>query len=286
LELGKTLLLALCNKLGINKSNSIIKELKKADLIIDMGGDTFSDYPSCLYSIIHSIGLIITILLDKKYVILSQSIGRFNNIITRSIAKYVLNRAEYIISREHITYNYLLNELKINPAKIKLVPDIGYLYPSKILDRENKTIGILTSSICKKQGGISVEENVELLTRIGQYYNDKGYKIYLIPHVLASVTNIGVNKKLDDNAMALRLTENIENAEIIDYSDISRASIIIGSRLHGCINALNCGVPVVALAYSNKFYALEGNAVILNMPDVLNDYHLVIDVCNDILGVE
>lgn len=282
--LGKTLILALCNKFGINKTNKIIKEIKSADLIIDMGGDTFSDYPSCLYSIIHSIGLIIVILLNKKFVILSQSIGRFNNFITKNIAKYVLSKAEYIIVREYVTLNYLIDEVKINNEIIKIVPDIGYLYPSKILNRENKTIGILTSSICKKQGGISISENIDLLTKIGRYYSNKGYKIYLIPHVLASVNNIGINKKLDDNSMALKLSRNIINTEIIDYNNISRAGIVIGSRLHGCINALNCGVPVIALAYSNKFYALEGNAIILKMQDVLDNNQLIINACNYMLG--
>lgn len=283
-NIGKVVLSAVLYKIGVIRASGILRDMLNADLIIDMGGDTFSDYPSVYYSIIHSISLILALLLGKKYVILSQTIGKFNIPITKRLARYVLSRATYIIVREYHTLNYLINDMKIKSELVKLVPDIGYLYPSRLVKREQNTIGLLTSSICKKQGGIDIEQNIELLTYIGQYYSAKGYKIYLIPHVLTAYANIGVNKNIDDSEIAIILAENIDNSEIIDYNSIGRASVVIGSRLHGCINALNTGVPVIALAYSNKFYTLEGNVQILDIKKVVKDNMLVIDACNKILG--
>jgi hypothetical protein len=59
---------------------------------------------------------------------------------------------------------------------------------------------------------------------------------------------------------------------------------VIGSRLHGCIKALNNGIPVVALAYSDKFFALEGNALIINIKEALNDLKGLIKACDSMLG--
>lgn len=281
----KLTLLAALDYLGIKPVRGQLKILKDSDVIIDMGGDTFSDYPSMTYTFMHSASLLLATLLRKDYVILSQSVGEFNNIITKNIAKYFLSRANYIVIREYHTLNYLLDELKLDSARIKLVPDIGYLCGRKQLRNKEKAIGLITASICEKQGGLSNDDNLELLTRIGRYYNSKGYEVLLIPHVLCPVRNMGINKELNDYVIATELNGILNNSRIIKYTDMDLALVVIGSRLHGCINALNHNVPVIALAYSKKFYTLDGNSCILSIKDVYKNNSLLYEACNNILGI-
>ena len=282
------LLQSILIKLGVIKPKGILKVIKDSDLVIDMGGDTFSDYPSIMYSLVHMVSLYIAVLLNKKYVILSQSVGRFSNIITKRLAKYVLNKAAYITVREHRTFEYLTKEVGISPQIVKPVPEIGYLYDSgnnKSAVYKNNAVGILTSSLCKKQGGVDNEENIELLSYIGNYYRGLGYSILLIPHVLCPLSqNIGVNKDINDYRVAETLCQSIPGSRIISCEDMGSADIVIGSRLHGCIKAFNNGIPVVALAYSDKFFALEGNARIINIREALNDLDGLIKACDSMLG--
>jgi colanic acid/amylovoran biosynthesis protein len=85
-----------------------------------------------------------------------------------------------------------------------------------------------------------------------------GRRITLLPHVLDS------GDPDNDVPTARALTEEFGGA--IDHyipnglddarSVIASASLLIGARMHACLNALSTGVPAIAMAYSRKFEPL------------------------------
>jgi len=83
-------------------------------------------------------------------------------------------------------------------------------------------------------------------------------RVTLLPHVLDS------GDRDNDVPTARALSEEFEGA--VDYyvpeglddarSVIAASSLLIGARMHACLNALSTGVPAIAMAYSRKFEPL------------------------------
>lgn len=85
-----------------------------------------------------------------------------------------------------------------------------------------------------------------------------GRSITLLPHVLDSPNvdnDVPVAKHLVghyDGALDLVVPQDLDDARGL----IASAQVVIGARMHACLNALSTGVPAVAMAYSRKFAPL------------------------------
>jgi polysaccharide pyruvyl transferase WcaK-like protein len=85
-----------------------------------------------------------------------------------------------------------------------------------------------------------------------------GRRIALLPHVLDSgdrdndvPTSLQLHEEFE-GAVELVVPRDLEHARSI----ISSAGLMIGARMHACLNALSTGVPAIAMAYSRKFEPL------------------------------
>ena len=105
--------------------NEELNEVLHSDVIVDLGGDTFSDNTGIIYAIAHSYSLFLAWILGKQYIVCSQTIDPFKNPITQYIARYVLHGALAVTAREPLTYNYLANGLGLE--NVYLAPDLAFL---------------------------------------------------------------------------------------------------------------------------------------------------------------
>ena len=85
-----------------------------------------------------------------------------------------------------------------------------------------------------------------------------GRRVTLLPHVLDSAnrdndvpTAIDLHAEFA-GAVDLHVPEDLNDARAV----IASASVLIGARMHACLNALSTGVPAIAMAYSRKFEPL------------------------------
>lgn len=87
---------------------------------------------------------------------------------------------------------------------------------------------------------------------------ERGRSITLLPHVLESANHdndVPVCRALEEEfggRVELYVPEDLEDAR----SAIASAQLVIGARMHACLNALSVGTPAVAMAYSRKFAPL------------------------------
>ena len=87
---------------------------------------------------------------------------------------------------------------------------------------------------------------------------DAGRRVTVFPHVLDS------QNRDNDVPTTLKLVKeyrgSIDHYVAADLEDarsaISAGRLMIGARMHACLNALSTGVPTVAMAYSRKFQPL------------------------------
>jgi len=256
-------------RLGVMRPRGIIKAYADSTLVINLGGDILGDSISPLYTLAHCYSLLLAVILNKEYVMCSQSIGKFNTIFTKWLACFILKRAELIIVREAETLSYLKDELKI--AGVHQLFDLAYLTDKTTSPKLSGTIGILTASLSKKRAGVKPSANVAMLRKLAMYYSTLcGHPVILIPYI----TKLAGDTEL---ARSIKLPGDIK---VGIASDTGRVSLLIGSRMHGLINALTNGIPVVALSYGHKFNALNGNAQILDIKDAVKDIGLIINAAN------
>lgn len=85
-----------------------------------------------------------------------------------------------------------------------------------------------------------------------------GRSVTLLPHLLDSPgpdNDVPVSRRLVDEyggRIGLHVPADLADAR----SAIAGARLVIGARMHACLNALSTGTPAVAMAYSRKFAPL------------------------------
>jgi len=290
LTLFRVLIWSLSHKLlNINPDFLLNKELKaylEADMIIDLGGDSFSDETGFGGSLVHIYSLFPALLLNKQFIICSQSIGPFKTPFTRALARFVLNRAKLITVRENITFHYLVNNLRMKNEHLYVIPDLAFLLEETERDEVQKFL-VERSIPFNSKPIISVNPSQliskymfpEESDRYGCYIDlmadiidclPNNVTVILIPNVIDRPVKIrGPFKNVDDRLAIRAIYEKLkdksrvyaiyENLDVhLTKSIIGSSDLFIGCRMHAIISALSAGCPTVALSYSHKTLGVVG----------------------------
>ncbi len=281
----------------IIKSNSWLSSLEEADFICDIrGGDSFSDIYGLKGYLFESIPRIVILLLKKKMVLLPQTYGPYNSLISRITARFILKRSNLIFSRDMKSIELIRQLIKKKTflGKVKFCPDVAFS-----LDPEKpKTINI-SPSIKKKSNYKLLGFNINSLMYYGGYsrrnmfglkfdYKNFVFKlikliierttddILLIPHHFGPIGSINNDYEVCKEVMEYYCNKYKSRIHLVDleYNQnelkyiITLCDFFIGSRMHACIAALSQGIPTISVAYSKKF---------MGVFDSVGLSHMVID---------
>jgi polysaccharide pyruvyl transferase WcaK-like protein len=104
---------------------------------------------------------------------------------------------------------------------------------------------------------VSYERYRLLVHTLLRFWEDSSTPVRVIAHVHAPGTTD------DDSSCATELAAQYVNATAVipetlevARSAIADCSMMVGARMHACLNALSLDVPTLPLAYSDKFRAL------------------------------
>ena len=252
-------------------------EFVRADIILDLSGDSLSDKGS--HSFVNMLAILVAVVMKKPLIFYSQSIGPFNSINSR-IAKFCMNRASAITVRERITRDYLIR-IGVRPEIIHEFGDCAFTLHSagqnraeEILKQEeipvgdSRMVGISVSSLISdisKEVSHAAEPSdrldsyLTLILRIVDDLTSNGRNVLLIPHVIAPSSWIR-----DDRSVCKEVLGRVRDKDRVwtlskDYSPeelksiISSCEFFLGSRMHACIAALSTNIPTVALGWSHKY---------------------------------
>jgi colanic acid/amylovoran biosynthesis protein len=263
-------------------SNPFLKTTYTADFIGDIrGGDSFSDIYGLSRLVTGSIPAIIVLLLDKKLILLPQTYGPYNSIIARHIAKFILKRAHYILSRDKEGITVIQNLFKNDCLKnIHFCPDVAFMlnpikpeqidiHPPISHIKDVPLIGFNINGLMYI-GGYTRNNMFNLKMDYKNFacklaltiLNKTNSHILFIPHTFNTpLTNdtdacIDVMQSLPD-AYKDRIhiiMQEYDQSEI--KAIIGLCDFFVGSRMHACIAALSQGIPTVGVAYSRKFYGV------------------------------
>lgn len=295
---------------NIIENNLWIKSLCDADLAVAVsGGDSFSDIYGLGRFFYMSLPQILVATLGKRLILLPQTIGPFKSGLSRLIAKYLMNYADTVYSRdmEGVEQARKLLGLKGDGQKIRFCYDLGFLL------RPHKPIALDISVLAGNapSGKVLVGLNISGLLLIGGYtkknmfhlkvdyrelidrtirflIEDLGANVLLIPHVFGSepesdttavsATYHRLQHKYTKNLYYVRDSYNEKEIKYV----IGLCDFFIGSRMHACIAALSQTVPAIGIAYSRKFIGVLESIGVGHL--VADPRVLTIDETLDLIG--
>ncbi len=252
-------------------------DILKLDFVLDLSeGDSYSDiYGKERFNLFNNSKRFFC-MLNKKQLLLPQTIGPFDEKKLEIKAINTLSKIEYICVRDKLSYNYV----KKNVACANLIEsiDLAFLLPYKRNYEKNGVtkVGINISGLLwgggytnNNQFLLNVNYQELIINIINYFYNLNNIQIFLVGHVFDHKREIE-NDLFVNNQIHLKYPKTIIAPEFVDpieaKSFISNLDFFIGSRMHACIAAFSAEVPVVPLAYSRKFNGL--------FADTLNYHYL------------
>ncbi len=272
-------------KIIISK-NPYLNQIYKSDIVASIaGGDSFSDIYGIRWFFYYSLPQLLVLFLNKDLILLPQTIGPFKRKLVRLIARYILDHAAVVYSRDYTGLKEVKDfvENKFSSKKYKFCYDVGFVIdsvkPNKfdlgdLFEKRSEdtiVVGLNASGLLFMD-----EESKRNIFGLKIIYKDLIYDIIdfmlqkpnviilLVPHVFGAeettesdmVVCEHIYSKLKDryNNKIFLARGNYDQHEIkyiIGYCDF-----FIGSRMHACIAALSQNIPTVSIAYSKKFFGV------------------------------
>ena len=281
---------ALCKILGAGLPKGeffkIARALAGSDMLLDIGGITFSDGRE-KYLPFNILSIWPAMLLGVPVVKLAQAVGPFKGPLNRFLARIFLFRCAHIFARGEKTAEFL-GEFNYPSEKFDTVADIAFLYrPEYSLSTENEdrvSSLIKRLEMAKKQGKkvvlfspsvlVENESRKRGLDYAGRFLDvvrtlgSEGYHYVFMPNA----TREGSEKTHNNDLLTLAhmktalevapIEDNLPaDAEWVDYDIntasirriISQADVLVTSRYHAMISGLALEIPTIVIGWGHKY---------------------------------
>jgi colanic acid/amylovoran biosynthesis protein len=238
------------------RSGPIKSKFRSYDVLLDSGaGDSFSDiYGLKRLSFMvnaHRVASNVRV----PVIMGPQTIGPFNTALGKRAAKYSLSKMAAVLVRDNESARYSTG-LGYSPDL--LATDVVFALPEVDEPKSRDVIlnvsGLLWFS--DKHGSSAAYQNA--VRSFVKSMSARGRRVTLLAHVVNPVSVV------DDAAAIYELArmENLDNEIVVPSSVeeirscVASAELVIGARMHACLNALSTGTPAIPWAYSRKFAPL------------------------------
>ncbi|WP_245542897.1 polysaccharide pyruvyl transferase family protein [Ruania albidiflava] len=234
----------------------MMRWLKDFDLVWDTrSGDSFADIYGLArhrtMSMLHEFA----VQAGPRVVLAPQTIGPFRTREGRMLAKRNLQRSTLVFARDSLSARAAERLGRpVDATASDLVFGIDQPIPAAQHDVLLNVSGLLWSQnphVDNMQYRATVRTIIDNLL-------ERGRAVTLLPHVLESSNHdndVPVSRSLVqeyDGRVSLHVPEDLDDVRSV----IASAHLVIGARMHACLNALSVGTPAVAMAYSRKFAPL------------------------------
>jgi colanic acid/amylovoran biosynthesis protein len=246
----------------IKQNGPIDTKLRGYDLVVDTGaGDSFADIYGLkrLSFIVYAHSRIKR--LSIPLVMAPQTIGPFETRLGRFFARRSLRYAELVVARDSESEKYCRHLGRVPDLT---ATDVVFGLPAhsgqseKLYDVILNISGLLWFADEHGDSRKYITESMALVKQLRL----RGRRVTVLPHVNYSQSgndDIDASKELvkrlaesDIHDVAIYVPEDLSAARTV----ISGANVVIGARMHACLNALSLGTPTIPWAYSRKFVPL------------------------------
>lgn len=289
-NIAMLLLLALVAKLlpwskgrrWIIARNATLRQIQDMTFVASIaGGDSFSDIYGIERLLYVSLPQILVLLLGTPLVLLPQTIGPFRRRFAKAVARYILDAADRIYSRDFRGIE-ALNKLTDVPRKANKVDfcyDVGFVLEpvapilvdvvglSSFLQQSRPLVGLNVSGLLLMGGysrrnmfGLKSDYRELIRDLIAFLINEKRMSVLLLPHVMSQQqpeNDVNACQEFFDSLGEkykgrLGVLQGHYNQNEVKFV-IGQCDFLIGARMHACIAAVSQCVPAICMAYSDKF---------------------------------
>jgi colanic acid/amylovoran biosynthesis protein len=230
--------------------------IQSFDLVIDTrSGDSFAD----LYGVERLFGMgMVAEFVHRAGVPLilgPQTVGPFVSAAGRALGRRSLHTAAVVMSRDSASAGQA--EKLGRPVDVEST-DVVFALPQPPRTAERDVILNISGLLWTPSPHVDAEHYRRTVTALYQELLRDGRSVSLLAHVLDSpVADNDVPAIREFAAAHARGAEVLVPASLTGVRELlASGSMVIGSRMHACLNALSAGTPAVALAYSRKFAPL------------------------------
>jgi colanic acid/amylovoran biosynthesis protein len=230
--------------------------LRGFDLYWDTrSGDSFADiYGSARHakmSLLHEFA----VQAGVPAVMAPQTIGPFGSTVGRAFGRRTLKRSRLAFARDPIS---AAAAAKLGRPVDATTTDLVFGISQPTPSGEHDVLLNVSGLLWKASDHVDHESYRRAVRTIISGLLDDGRSVTLLPHVLDSHdpdNDVPVSRALVEEfegRIDLRVPADLEDAR----SAIAASRLVVGARMHACLNALSTGTPAVAMAYSRKFRPL------------------------------
>ncbi|MER8841276.1 colanic acid biosynthesis pyruvyl transferase WcaK [Mesorhizobium sp. M0913] len=262
-----------------------IEWLTDFDIVIQVGGSFFVD----LYGYRQFETPFAAIIAERPLLLLGHSMGPFGSKTYRFLAAQLLRRASIVSLRESVSYELLVRD-GLPTHRVTNGSDTAWLVPNDgpaprwllTLPNGRPLVGITLRELAPfdKRLNISQEQYEKGFAVLADQLIDKGFE------VIACSTCTGIDSyHRDDRMVALRVKSRVHQRKhfhvvMNELNDVELGllfrefRILIGTRLHSAIIAMNFGTPAISLNYEHKSAGILAQ---LGLPELAAPVSSIVD---------
>lgn len=252
-----------------------IRALSESEIVLLIGGTTFAD--SMLFKVPWNVMAALPgYLLGKRTLFLSQTLGPIEKGINKICARWVFKRAAAIHGRGRVSAGHVrklgINHCEYRPdlsftMKLPNIDDVCVRHPElnnlmALITQSGKLpVGITPNSIVYDKAKRVGRDYIAFMANAIRTVNDEGYQPILIPHSYLKDSTTYHN---NDRGLCLEIMKRsaLKNIIFVDADFpadilrvlIGRMHILIASRFHSMISALDMGVPPITFGWGDQKY--------------------------------
>ena len=279
----------LANRVGLRVPDVLLPQstraLRRCRALFDVSGISFHDGRLSVVAY-NLVCLWPAILLGVPVIRLSQAMGPFEHPLNRFPARQMLQRSLHTFVRGHLTAEYV-RKLGVPEQRWSIAPDVAFAFESRdSLTQENEErvarvqaqtdivrdsgrgiVALVPSSLVLKKMHDEGTDYVALLHQLICDLQQRGRHVLVLPNATsAGVKTLRNNDIAVITALRTRLLADSDRIDAVQVSYVDfdlntqairrlleRTELVITSRFHAMVAALDLGVPTLVMGWSHKY---------------------------------
>ncbi|MET8416192.1 polysaccharide pyruvyl transferase family protein [Streptomyces sp. NPDC005098] len=238
----------------VSRRAALGRAMEAYDLVVDIGeGDSFATIYGRKRFAQFAGSKLLARRIGLPLIVGPQTLGPWEGRTGRRLAKRVLNGAASVWARDSASVERAMS-VGVRP---RVGTDLVFALPRDTAQKEDGLILLNVSGLLwKPNSHVDSDHYRKVVHAVLSMARDAGKKVELLPHVIAPGTG-------EDDLKVCTLLARQHGLQVAPHRDllavrgrIAQAELVVGARMHACLNALSQGVACIPLAYSDKFRAL------------------------------
>ncbi|MET0724724.1 MAG: polysaccharide pyruvyl transferase family protein [Leifsonia sp.] len=226
------------------------------DLVVDTrSGDSFADIYGMRRLTMMSAIAECAVQAGVPVVLGPQTIGPFETRRGRWLARHSMRRAALVMARDTESARYAASIGR--PADVTTT-DVVFAIPAEETPKSRDVVLNVSGLLWNGNRHVDADSYRGVVTSLIDELLAAGREVTVLAHVLESTSpDNDVPAVREVAALFPGRIDTVIPESLGDVREaVASAEVVLGSRMHACLNALSLGTPAVPLAYSRKFAPL------------------------------